>query len=1070
MEYKLGLNIGITTVGWGIIESENNKIINSGVRLFPEADPENNQKRRAARSKRRIFRRKAHRLNRLRHLLFQFNLIEDENCNFLSPSYEVYNCRKKGLSKLLDDRELSLALYQIVKRRGANDYDLLDVADDEDGMKAILLKNEEKLSDGSYVCEVQLNSLEKEGKIRGKENVFKTKDLKNEALRILNTQKEFGNKKVTDEFINKYIDILERKRTYYEGPGQESPYSWKDEKEWLQGLMGKCTYFPEEIRMIKHSYSAELFNLLNDLNNLKVNDNKLTFEEKKDIIDIFKTQKNITLKKIAKYLGVDEECITGYRIDKSEKAIFTPLETYITINKVFKTDNGELIDSIAEICTFYQEASERRIYLSELLKKYNLEDEKINELAKNKFTGTHSFSKKLLDILIPEMMKTTKNSMQVITELGLIPYKMDFTGQNKINKKYLDEWIVNPVVKKAIGQCINVINEIIKQYGTPKEIVVELCKEFSSKEERMNIKKYQAQREKENKIIQNLLGDLNLEKRYFPFVKFWKEQNGKCMLSGDLIPLNDLINNISKYEIAHIIPISISFDNSSNNKMLVKRSENIKRGIRTPFAYFENINVDRTFEDFENQVSEMKISKNKKDLLLYKGNLNKNYDDFISRNLNDTRYVVKEVKSLLNRFFIDNNKDVIVRGINNSFVTYIRNIWNMPRLKATSYSHYAEDALILITAHSLLNKLKYYKRNTDNPDVKEFYYIKTGEILDDESFKQIFNLSYKKKIMDYTDYKYSHFVDKKPNRQMFNETIYSLRKFIVNNKEVECVISKVKDIYDKDNMKIAKLFEEKKSSDLLIYDSDVLTYDKLEKAYYEYKDYGKEKKVNPLYLYYQDNGYIKQGIENNGSVVKKLKMRDKAMNTYFDISHKYINPKGKVVVNKVATYRMDIYSNGKDYKLIFVRYPMIKFVKNKYIVNKDIYNLELERKNITKDYKLVCSLFDGDIFDIKTPSVKGRFKFRGVSDERQNKIAVDYINKSNSALITALIEIKNKFDKNPELKIAGMLNSVLGTTYDEREAKEHLLNTPLSSKQKVITLTKILYLRKRFTDVLGKTY
>ncbi len=43
MEYKLGLNIGITTVGWGIIESENNKIINSGVRLFPEADPENNQ-------------------------------------------------------------------------------------------------------------------------------------------------------------------------------------------------------------------------------------------------------------------------------------------------------------------------------------------------------------------------------------------------------------------------------------------------------------------------------------------------------------------------------------------------------------------------------------------------------------------------------------------------------------------------------------------------------------------------------------------------------------------------------------------------------------------------------------------------------------------------------------------------------------------------------------------------------------------------------------------------------------------------------------------------------------------
>lgn len=395
MEYKLGLNIGITTVGWGIVESENNKIINSGIRLFSEADPENNQNRRAARSRRRIIRRRTHRLNRVRHLLFQSNFIESEDYNFTSTNYEVYEFREKGLFELLNDRELSLALYQLVKKRGTEDYDLLDVSDDEDGTKAILLKNEEKLNEKNYVCKVQLDYLEKDGKIRGKENIFKTKDLKNEALRILKTQKELGNKRITDEFIEKYINILEGKRFYYEGPGKGSPYGWANEKEWLQGLMGRCTYFPEEIRMIKHSYSTELFNLLNDLNNLKINGDKLTIDEKKGVIELFKNQKNITLKKIAKYLGVDEDVITGYRIDKSEKAIFTPLETYISINKVFKTDNRDLIDSIAEICTYYQEASDRKKYLAELLEKYNLPDEALNELARNKFTGTHSFSKKL---------------------------------------------------------------------------------------------------------------------------------------------------------------------------------------------------------------------------------------------------------------------------------------------------------------------------------------------------------------------------------------------------------------------------------------------------------------------------------------------------------------------------------------------------------------------------------------------------------------------------------------------------------------------------------------------------
>lgn len=1074
MEYKLGLNIGISSVGWGIIDSNNN-IINAGVRLFSEANPELNQERRNRRTLRRVLRRRQHRIERLKNLLFENRLIYLKDYDFYINETTPYFLRKKGLSEKLSNRELAVVLFHLVKRRGIQEFSLEGTTEEEKGIKNILIKNAEKLQNNKYICEVQLENLKNKGIIRGKENIFRTSDYQKEAEKILKTQQELGNLKITDEFIKKYISILIKRRNYYGGPGKGSPYGWKDEKEWLNRLMGNCTYFPEEIRMIKNSYTAELFNLLNDLNNLTIKrtgPEKLTKTEKEELIKIFKTQKSVGLKKIAKYLDVEEEKISGYRVDTTGKALFTPLTTYITINKIYPTEDRDLIDEIAKICTYYQESFTRKIHLKELLESYkDITDDILDKLAENKFSGTHSLSKKAMNIAIPKMRETNKNSMQIFTEEKLIPYKMDFKGFDSIPKEYLNYWIINPVVKKSLGQTINVINKILKVYGTPKEIVIEMMKNKNSKEEDQKIKQFQKNNEATNNNIKKILGNYKLEKRYFPYVKLWEEQNEKCMITGEHISLEELVNNTFKYEVAHIIPLSISFDNSNDNKMLVKKSANSNRGVRTPYEYLTNvITAERTFEEFENHVKEMNISNKKRKLLLYKKNLNKSYDDFISRNLNDTRYIVKEMKNLLNRFFIDNNKKVSVRGINNNFVTYVRNIWDMPRLKATSYAHYAEDALILVTSHSILQNLKWYKNYTDDSGEKVFYYIATGEILDNESFKKIFNFSYRKKIIDFKEYKYSHYVDKKPNRKLFNETIYSLKTFKKGNKEIETIVSTLKNIYDKDNFKLSKLFESGETENLFIHTSDILTYKKFEEAYQKYKDLAKKEKVNPFYLYYKDNGYIKQGENNNGTSVKTLKIRGRGVNTYFDISHKYINPKGKIVVTKVPTYRLDVYSDKENYKFVCLRYTMIKFINDNYIVDDKIYNSELKRKNITEKDKFICSLYSGDIFDIKTPVVQGRFKFKGVSNEETNSISVDFIDKNYSIIITELTALKNTIIKNPEIKISNKLNIILGTEYNEQEAKEYLLSTSLISKQKILTLTKTNFLKKKNMDILGNTY
>src|SRR5690554_1164860 len=102
MKYFLGLDIGITSVGWGVID-KNNNIIKCGVRLFDEADQKNNADRRAFRGSRRLIRRRKLRIDDVKSLLMEKGLIN----NKFKPFKDPYKLRKKGLTEKLTDKELA---------------------------------------------------------------------------------------------------------------------------------------------------------------------------------------------------------------------------------------------------------------------------------------------------------------------------------------------------------------------------------------------------------------------------------------------------------------------------------------------------------------------------------------------------------------------------------------------------------------------------------------------------------------------------------------------------------------------------------------------------------------------------------------------------------------------------------------------------------------------------------------------------------------------------------------------------------------------------------------------------
>ncbi len=124
----LGLDIGITSVGWGIIDLDETKVVDYGVRLFKESTAEENLKRRTKRSSRRLKSRKKNRIKDMRNLLVEAGIIDSVDFKPLDNPYEI---RVKGLHEQLSNEELATALIHITKRRGNSLDNVAETADDE---------------------------------------------------------------------------------------------------------------------------------------------------------------------------------------------------------------------------------------------------------------------------------------------------------------------------------------------------------------------------------------------------------------------------------------------------------------------------------------------------------------------------------------------------------------------------------------------------------------------------------------------------------------------------------------------------------------------------------------------------------------------------------------------------------------------------------------------------------------------------------------------------------------------------------------------------------------------------
>ena len=1083
----LGLDIGIGSVGVGILNKVTGEIIHKNSRIFPAAQAENNVERRTNRQGRRLTRRKKHRRVRLNHLFEESGLITD--FTKVSINLNPYQLRVKGLIDELSNEELFIALKNMVKHRGISYLD--DASDDGNssvGDYAQIVKENSKQLETKTPGQIQLERYQKYGQLRGDFtveedgkkhrliNVFPTSAYRAEALRILQTQQEF-NSQITDVFINRYLEILTGKRKYYHGPGNEKSrtdygrYTTKKDSEdeyiTLDNifgiLIGKCTFYPEEYRAAKASYTAQEFNLLNDLNNLTVptETKKLSEEQKNQIINYVKNEKAMgaakLFKYIAKLLSCDVADIKGYRIDKSDKAEIHTFEAYRKMKTIETIDieqmDREKLDRLAYVLTLNTEKEGIQEAIEHEFADGTFSQEQVDELVQFRKAnssifgkGWHNFSVKLMMELIPELYATPEEQMTILKRLGKQKTTSSSNKTKYIDERLLTEEIYNPVVAKSVRQAIKIVNAAIKEYGDFDNIVIEMARETNEDDEKKAIRKIQKANKDEKdaamlKAANQYNGKAELphsvfhgHKQLATKIRLWHQQGERCLYTGKTISIHDLINNPNQFEIDHILPLSITFDDSLANKVLVYATANQEKGQRTPYQALDSMDDAWSFRELKAFVRESKaLSNKKKEYLLTEEDISK-FDvrkKFIERNLVDTRYASRVVLNALQEHFRFHKTDTKVSVVRGQFTSQLRRHWGIEKTRDT-YHHHAVDALI-IAASSQLNLWKKQKNTLVSYSEDQLLDIETGELISDDEYKEsVFKAPYQHfvdtlKSKEFEDsILFSYQVDSKFNRKISDATIYATRHAKVgkDKKDETYVLGKIKDIYSQTGYDAFIKIYQKDKSKFLMYRHDPQTFEKVIEPILEnypnkeMNEKGKEVPCNPFLKFKEEHGdYIrKYSKKGNGPEIKSLKYYDSKLGNHIDITPK--NSNNKVVLQSVSPWRADVYFNkttGK-YEILGLKYADLQFEKGTgtYKISQEKYNAIKKKEGVDSDSEFKFTLYKNDLLLIKDTGTKEQQLFRFLSRSMPNKkhyVELKPYSKDKFEKNESLIEILGPADK-----------------------------------------------------------
>lgn len=714
----LGLDPGIASCGFCLLDLTNHSILEMGVHLFDAPqDPKTKVSfavgRRSARSARRNNLRTKMRMKHCLELLAGAGLVPlDADRNWFQSrpgDRPVLKLRARGLDVRLTDREFAQVLYVLCRRRGyiPHGEGRLSQTDDAEGRKVLnaIRENTEALESGKYRTVGEMLNAEGASRNRGGDytRCVYNAQIQDEVHALFSAQRALGNEKATEYFEVAYLDCL----TW------EKPSLDHDEKTYE--LVGQCSYFPEEKRAANADISSELCRAYERFGHIV-------------IVREDGTELTLTKRQINEYLSVlfspspikkNKDCKVRYSDirrdldlsgndrfkgvdfdDEKSSEPFAPKSwRCLRSNGISEEllqrflDDHALGDAVGEALTFA--SSEHSLF--ERLSKLDLSEDEAEEILGVPFTGKlfkgyGSRSLKALGMLLDafegDCVRTLKDAEE---NSGLLGWRLADSGNRSTLLPPYDTYdptCRNPVVLRAMGRMRRIVNAIIRIYGVPDEIHIELGRDLKrSNHEKAIVSRRQKQNAAANKKWSEIAGALlgiapeEVKGSIIRKLSLREEQGEKDLYTGKAIDLERLVRDDRYCEIDHILPYSRTCDDSRANKVLVLSKSNQDKRERTPYEWMVESGEPGApdWAEFKARVFATVKDRRKVSRLL-NDNLDRSSEqEFINRNLNDDRYMSVAVKNYLedSLLFPENGRKKHVSAVSGGATGNLRWVWGL---------------------------------------------------------------------------------------------------------------------------------------------------------------------------------------------------------------------------------------------------------------------------------------------------------------------------------------------------------------------------------------------------------
>ena len=283
--------------------------------------------------------------------------------------------------------------------------------------------------------------------------------------------------------------------------------------------------------------------------------------------------------------------------------------------------------------------------------------------------------------------------------------------------------IANPTVHVALNQVRKVVNALIKMYGHPAEIHIELTRQLNAGAAKRNeILRNQAKNRKENDRLRDLARSLGVpdpSRTDLQKLKLWEQLNGKdpsdrrCVYTGRRIAGADVLT--SQVEIEHILPYSRTLDDRISNKTLAFKDANALKGNQTPYEAFgsgTHASKGMVWREILDRVSRLHPATAWRFASDAMERFHKLDGGFVERSLNDTGYLARASKSYL-ELLTGFGRVVVVTG---RHTANLRHDWGLNKLlrdgdgkdqkNRGDHRHHMIDAFVIaMTTRSVLQRM-----------------------------------------------------------------------------------------------------------------------------------------------------------------------------------------------------------------------------------------------------------------------------------------------------------------------------------------------------------------------------